>query len=437
LNEAKNNRNIEAPRAFHVMAKPTGSACNLRCDYCFFLEKERLYPGERTRMSEEVLRAYIKQYIAAQEVPEVAISWQGGEPTLMGLDFFKRSVEIAREYAPEMMAPAFTIQTNGTLLDQEWCDFLRENRFLVGLSLDGPREMHDAYRHDARGQSTFDQVVAAAHLLNKHGVDFNILCTVHAANAPYPREVYSFFRDELGVEWIQFIPIVERVNEDGTTLLQQGDTVTDRSVDPRHWGAFLTGVFEEWLPRDVGRVHVNFFEAAFASWLGAPAMMCIFDETCGNAMALEFNGDLYSCDHFVEPGCLLGNIMESEMADLAGSQQQQGFGDSKRDSLPGACRECEVLFACRGECPKNRFALTADGEAGLNYLCEGYKSFFKSIGEPMSIMAQLFRSGRPAADIMDVLEASKSEQDKAFTAAGRNDPCPCGSGRKFKNCHGR
>jgi uncharacterized protein len=426
-----------SPTAFHVMAKPTGSACNLRCDYCFFLEKERLYPGERTRMSDEVLRAYIEQYVAAQQVPEVTISWQGGEPTLMGLDFFRRSVEIARECAPAGMALAHTIQTNGTLLDEEWCDFFRENHFLVGLSLDGPREMHDAYRHDARGGPTFDSVVGAARLLAARGVDFNILCTVNAANAPHPREVYTFFRDELGAEWIQFIPIVERINDDGTTLLQQGTTVTERSVGPKQWGSFLIGVFAEWLPRDVGAVHVNLFEAAFASWLGAPAMMCIFDETCGNAMALEFNGDLYSCDHFVEPGCLLGNIMDTQMAELAVSQQQQVFGDSKRDSLPGACRECEVLFACRGECPKNRFGTTEEGEGGLNYLCEGYKAFFRAIDPSMKIMAQLYRSGRPPADIMDMLETSKIEREAAFAAAGRNDPCPCGSGRKFKNCHGR
>lgn len=391
------------PRAFHIMAKPTGSACNLSCRYCFFLEKERLYPGVRTRMDEEVLRAYISQYIEAQQVPEVTIAWQGGEPTLMGLDFFRRSVEIADECAPRGTSVSYTMQTNGTLLDEEWCDFLRDSRFLVGLSLDGPREMHDAYRRDRQGRPTFDKVVKAACLLQERGVDVNILCAVNAANAGHPLEVYRFFRDEMGVEWIQFLPIVERINEDGTTLLQQGDTVTDRSVRPDRWGAFLQGVFEEWLRCDVGKVHVNFFEAAFASWVGAPAMLCIFDGTCGNAMALEYNGDLYSCDHFVEPDYLLGNIMQEPLARLAASDRQRSFGEAKRDALPGFCRDCDVLFACRGECPKNRFRSTPEGEPGLNYLCEGYRTFFHGIDAPMKVMARLYKSGRSPAEVMEVL----------------------------------
>ena len=391
------------PRAFHIMAKPTGSACNLSCRYCFFLEKERLYPGVRTRMDEEVLRAYISQYIEAQQVPEVTIAWQGGEPTLMGLDFFRRSVEIADECAPRGTSVSYTMQTNGTLLDEEWCDFLRDSRFLVGLSLDGPREMHDAYRRDRQGRPTFDKVVKAACLLQERGVDVNILCAVNAANAGHPLEVYRFFRDEMGIEWIQFLPIVERINEDGTTLLQQGDTVTDRSVRPDRWGAFLQGVFEEWLRCDVGRVHVNFFEAAFASWVGAPAMLCIFDGTCGNAMALEYNGDLYSCDHFVEPDYLLGNIMQEPLARLAASDRQRSFGEAKRDALPGFCRDCDVLFACRGECPKNRFRSTPEGEPGLNYLCEGYRTFFHGIDAPMKVMVRLYKSGRSPAEVMEVL----------------------------------
>jgi len=391
------------PRAFHIMAKPTGSACNLSCRYCFFLEKERLYPGVRTRMDEEVLRAYISQYIEAQQVPEVTIAWQGGEPTLMGLDFFRRSVEIADECAPRGTSVSYTMQTNGTLLDEEWCDFLRDSRFLVGLSLDGPREMHDAYRRDRQGRPTFDKVVKAACLLQERGVDVNILCAVNTANAGHPLEVYRFFRDEMGIEWIQFLPIVERINEDGTTLLQQGDTVTDRSVRPDRWGAFLQGVFEEWLRCDVGRVHVNFFEAAFASWVGAPAMLCIFDGTCGNAMALEYNGDLYSCDHFVEPDYLLGNIMQEPLARLAASDRQRSFGEAKRDALPGFCRDCDVLFACRGECPKNRFRSTPEGEPGLNYLCEGYRTFFHGIDAPMKVMVRLYKSGRSPAEVMEVL----------------------------------
>jgi uncharacterized protein len=408
------------------MAKPTGAACNLRCDYCFFLEKRRLYPGERLRMSDEVLEAYIRQYLQAQGGDGTIIAWQGGEPTMMGLDFFRRSVELARRYAEPGTAVEHTIQTNGILIDEEWCDFFRENGFLVGLSLDGPREMHDRYRHDPEGGPTFDRVMTAADLMKERGVDFNVLCSVHAASAPHPLEIYRFFTRELGVRWIQFIPIVERVNEDGTTLLQEGDTVTDRSVDPAAWGRFLTGVFDEWLPRDVGEVHVNFFECAFAATVGAPGPACILCETCGDALVLEHNGDLYSCDHFVEPSHLLGNIMETPMSELAASPAQRTFGDAKRDGLPSRCRDCEVLFACRGECLKNRFVSTPEGEPGLNYLCEGYRDFFEHVSPAMGAMARLYGSGRSPGEIVEL-----------FSRAGRNDPCPCSSGKKFKVCHGR
>ena len=412
------------PRAFHVMAKPTGAACNLDCDYCFFLNKEQLYPGSTMRMSGDVLEAYLHQYIETQSVPEVTIAWQGGEPMMMGLDFFRGSVEIADRSAPTGTHISYTLQTNGTLLDRDWCSFLRENGFLVGLSLDGPRELHDRYRHDKGGGGTFDRVLKAARLMQEERVKFNVLCTVNAANAGRPLDVYRFFRDDLGVRWIQFIPIVERINIDGSTLLQQGDTVTDRSVDQRQWGEFLSAVFDEWLVADVGEVHVNMFESAFASWVGAPALACIFEETCGDALALEHNGDLYSCDHFVEPSHLLGNITETPMADLIASEQQARFGKDKHAGLPSRCRECEVLFACNGECPKNRF-VTLDDETGLNYLCEGYRSFFSYIDSAMRVLAGLYKSGRSPAEITD-----------AFAKAGRNDPCPCGSGKKFKACHG-
>jgi len=416
----------QQPPAFHVMAKPTGSACNLDCDYCFFLQKERLYPGSSFRMTDEVLESYISQYIEAQQVPGVTITWQGGEPTMMGLDFFRRSVELARKYAPSGMRVEHTIQTNGTLLDKEWCELLRENGFLVGLSLDGPGELHDRYRHDKRGGGSFNRVMRAARLMQENQVEFNILCTVNAANAGHPLETYRFFRDELGVKWIQFIPIVERVNSDGGTLLQEGSTVTDRSVDPEQWGAFLVEIFDDWLVRDVGEMHVNMFEAVFASWVGAPALACIFDETCGNSLVIEHNGDLYSCDHFVEPGYLLGNILETSLSTLISSEKQRRFGADKRNTLPALCRECKWLFACSGECPKNRFVTTPDGEPGLNYLCRGYKAFFEHVDAPMRAMADLDRAGRSPAEIID-----------AFTTAGRNDPCPCGSGRKYKQCHMR
>jgi len=426
-----------APPAFHVLAKPTGAACNLACAYCYFLEKERLYPGSDFRMSEEILEAFIGQYIRAQRVPEAVISWQGGEPTLMGLDFFRRSVEIAQEKAPRGMRVSHTLQTNGMLLDDAWCEFLCEHGFLVGLSVDGPRELHDVYRRDKGGGGTFERAERAARLMQRHGVDFNVLCAVSAANAVHPLEVYRFFRDGLGVEWIQFIPIVERVNRDGSTLLQQGDTVTGRSVDPAQWGDFLIAVFDEWVRRDVGKMFVNYFEAAAASWTGAGTAMCITDETCGRALALEHNGDLYACDHFVEPDYLLGNIMETPMFELVSSDVLRRFGEDKRDSLPLCCRECEVLFACRGECPKNRFLRTPGGEEGLNYLCRGYKAFFTHAGPVMRVMADLLRKGRYADEIMDIVKARDDALRDAFAGAGRNDPCPCGSGRKYKHCHGK
>ncbi|HET7486893.1 MAG TPA: anaerobic sulfatase maturase [Acidimicrobiales bacterium] len=423
-------RPAAAPPSFHVLAKPTGAICNLDCSYCFFLTKEALYPGDRFRMNDEVLRAYIGQLLDAHTAPEVTIAWQGGEPTLMGVDFFRRAVALAEELKRPGVRLEHTIQTNGTLLNDEWCTFLADHHFLVGLSLDGPRELHDAYRVDKKGRPTFDRVMAGLDVLRRHDVDVNILCTVNAANAGHPLEVYRFFRDECDVRYIQLIPIVERDNDTG---FQEGDTVTDRSVAPGDWGRFLVGVFDEWVAHDVGRVFVVNFDAALGKWLGVPGGMCIFDETCGRAVALEHNGDVYSCDHFVEPGYLLGNVMKSTLVELIAKPEQRRFGDAKRDTLPRYCRECPVLFACHGECPKNRFATTPDGEPGLNYLCEGYKAFFTHVDHPMRTMAGLLRQGRYADEAMAVLAA---EADEAYRRAGRNDPCPCGSGRKHKLCHG-
>jgi uncharacterized protein len=392
-----------APLAFHLMAKPVGGLCNLNCKYCFYLPKTTLYPGRRLRMNDELLETYLRQYIGAQQVPDVTISWQGGEPTLIGLDFFKRSVEYTRRLARPGMRIQHTLQTNGTLLNDEWCRFFRENNFLVGLSLDGPRELHDYYRVDKAGAPTFDRVIRAARLMQNHKVEFNVLCTVHAANAEHSLKVYRFFRDELTARWVQFIPIVERINPDGSTFLQEGNTVTDRSVKPDQWGKFLLTIFDEWVRRDVGEMHVNVFEAALASWVGFPATMCIFDETCGKALALEHNGDIYSCDHFVEPGHLLGNIKDQNLEELVASDKQCKFGNDKYALLPRQCLECDVRFACNGECPKNRFILTPDGEPGLSYLCAGYKAFFNHIGRPMRTMAQLYTRGRPPAEIMSIL----------------------------------
>lgn len=423
--------------SFHVLTKPTGAICNLDCKYCFFLSKEELYPNSRFRMTDEMLERYVRQQLESQWGPEAHIAWQGGEPTLMGLDFFQRSVELADRYRRPDQTIQYTIQTNGTLLDEDWCVFLREHRFLVGLSMDGPRELHDAYRVDKGGHPTFDKVLRAARLMQDHQVDFNILCTVHARNADHPLEVYRFFRDELGARHIQFIPIVERVNSDGRTRFQEGSEVTDRSVGSEQWGRFLIAIFDEWVRRDVGTVFVQMFDAALASWVGAPPALCIFSETCGDAVALEHTGDLYSCDHFVEPKHLLGNIADTPMADLVASPKQRAFGAAKRDTLPRYCRECPVRFACHGECPKNRFIVTPDGEPGLNYLCAGYKAFFTHVDRPMRIMADLLRRRRYADEVMQILPAQDARLAAAAARVGRNDPCPCASGRKAKRCHGR
>ncbi|MCU0310834.1 MAG: anaerobic sulfatase maturase [Acidimicrobiales bacterium] len=412
-----------ARRSFHVLAKPTGPICNLDCEYCFFLSKEALYPGDRFRMSDELLDTYVRQLLDGQPDGIVSVAWQGGEPTLMGVDFFRRAVALVEQHRRPTQQVEHTIQTNGTLLTDEWCELLAEHRFLVGLSIDGPPELHDVYRVDKRGAPTSAKVLRGLELLKAHGVDVNVLCTVNAANQDHPVEVYRYVRDVLGVQHLQLIPIVERDNDTG---FQEGDTVTERSVDPEKWGAFLVAVFDEWVVRDVGTVFVQMFDAALAAWLDLPSSMCIFRETCGDALALEHNGDLYSCDHFVEPEHLLGNITTTTMVELVSSPKQRAFGRAKADTLPAYCRECEVRFACHGECPKNRFTRTPDGEDGLNYLCAGYRHFFNHVDGPMRIMADLLREGRHADEIVGILRS-----------AGRNDPCPCGSGRKAKLCHQR
>ena len=414
------------PPAFHVMAKPTGARCNLRCDYCFFLEKERLYPGSDFRMSDEVMEASIVQNIEAQRVPQVTIAWQGGEPTLMGLDFFRRARAVEDAHVPPGTTVERTLQTNGVLLDDEWAAFLAGNDYLVGLSVDGPREMHDAYRHDAAGRSVFDRVLAAARLLQRHGVDFNVLCTINAANAGHPLEVYRFFRDELKARYIQLIPIVEVATPPSA---RRPGTATDRSVRPEDYGRFLTAVFDEWVHHDVGEMFVQFFDGVLAAYVRGYSSLCVLQSTCGEGVALEHNGDLYSCDHFVDPDHLLGNIMETPIGDLVRSERQSAFGRAKQDALPAFCRACGFLFACNGECPKNRILLTPDGDAGLNWLCEGLKAFFAHSERPMKLMADILARGGQASEVMVVLAEEAS-------TTGRNDPCPCGSGRKYKRCCG-
>ena len=433
-----------APRSLHVLTKPTGAICNLDCTYCFFLSKEALYPGSKFRMEEELLEQYIRQVIESQQQDYVTIAWQGGEPTLMGLDFFKRSVELVDKHKRPGMTVEHTMQTNGTLLDADWADFFRENGFLIGLSMDGPPDIHDAQRVDKGGNPTYAKVLRAAHLLSEHGAEFNILCTVHAVNGDRGREVYRHFRDEAGARFIQFIPIIERATpeliqvaeggwgshvEGRPLYTQEGSLVTGRSITDEQWGRFLIDVFEEWVRRDVGQVYVQMFDVTLANFVGEPPHLCIYSETCGSAMAMEHNGDMYSCDHFVEPDFMVGNIRDTHMLELAASPQQQQFGLDKRDTLPRFCRECEVRFACHGGCPKDRFIEDPHGEPGLNYLCSGYKAFFGHVTEPMGVMGELLRRRLAPAEVMRWY----ANQD---ASRGRNDPCSCGSGRKFKRCHG-
>ncbi|MCY3771683.1 MAG: anaerobic sulfatase maturase [Gemmatimonadetes bacterium] len=422
--------------AFHVMMKPRGAICNLDCKYCYFLAKEDLYPGSRFRMSDDLLEEYVRQYIDAQQVPEVTFAWQGGEPTLMGLEFFQKAVELQKKHQKPNTRIFNSLQTNGTLLDADWCRFFHENDFLIGLSLDGPRVLHDAYRVDKGGKPTFDVVMGAAEMMRTHEVEFNILTTVHAANAEHPVEVYRFMRDVVKTRFLQFIPIVERDNDTG---YQEGNEVTNRSVTGKQYGRFLIRIFDEWVRRDVGKMYVQIFDVSLAAWSGQSPGLCIFMETCGDALALEHNGDLYACDHYVEPDYLLGNITEIPMMEMVLSEQQRAFGQAKLDTLPQYCLSCDVRFICNGGCPKNRIIRTPDGEPGLNYLCEGYKAFFHHIDGPMRFMANELHHRRAPANVMSFIrqrEADHRKQER-FRTVGRNDPCPCGSGLKFKRCHGK
>ena len=416
------------------MAKPNGALCNLNCKYCFYTPKKELYPDIKMGMSDEVLEEYTRQYINATYIPEVTFSWQGGEPTLMGIEFFKKAVKYQEKYKKPGMQINNNIQTNGILLDDEWCQFLRENNFLVGISIDGPKELHNAYRKDKKGNSTFDNVIQAIRLMQKYGVEFNILATVNRLNGDHPLEVYKFFKEEIGAQFIQFIPIVELKIEDSTG----NNNVSSESVLPEQYGDFLIAIFDEWIKKDVGKVYIQIFDAALASWVNYPPSVCLFAPTCGTAMIIEHNGDLYSCDHFVDSEHLLGNIMETPLEELVSSSQQLHFGLDKKDKLPSKCTQCNFKFACYGACPKHRFLKDETGEEGLNYLCPGYKKFFSHINWLMQIMASLFSQGRAPAEIMQFLDEKKNGELKdIFPDVGRNDPCPCGSGLKFKKCHGK
>ena len=404
------------PTAFHLLAKPTGPICNLDCEYCFFLSKEELYPGDRFRMDDTTLESYIQQLLAAHRTPEVTVAWQGGEPTMMGLDFFRRSMDVVERHRDPNQRVQHTIQTNGVLIDERWASFFAEHGFLVGLSVDGPRDIHDAYRKDKRGEGSFDRVLRGYRHLQAAGVDVNILCTVHRENEDRGLEVYRYFRDQLGAAFIQFIPIVERTTEAFLPLanlgwssdraekrplyVQSGSLVTDRSVSADGYGRFLIEVFDEWVRHDVGEVFVQMFDVALANWHGEPPGLCVFSETCGQALALEHNGDLYSCDHYVEPDYLLGNIADTPLAELVSSPAQIAFGLAKRDTLPQYCRDCDVRFACHGGCPRNRFRSTPDGEEGLNYLCPSYLAFFRHVDPAMRLMSRLLSQGRAPSEIV-------------------------------------
>ena len=427
------------------MTKPIGPICNLDCKYCFYLEKEQLYdPNEQFRMSDEVLETYIRQYIDQQDVPEVGFAWQGGEPTLLGVDFFRKAVTLQQQYADGKRITN-AIQTNGTLLNDEWCQFLTEHDFLVGISIDGPAELHDAYRVDKRQRPTFDRVMRGVEFLKKHKTEFNTLTVVNRVNSQHPLEVYRFLK-EIGSGFIQFIPLVERKADGEAKKLQLdlatppdpagGDSpdspVTSWSVTAQDYGDFLVQIFEEWVRRDVGKYFVQIFDVSLGAWMAMPPSLCIFAPTCGTAMAMEHDGNVYACDHYVYPRYKLGNILNRSIGEMVNSDQQRRFGADKADKLPRFCRECDVRFACNGECPKHRFLETPDGEPGLNYLCRAYKTFFHHVDPAMRMMASLLRSGRPAAMVMDWI--AEQDRQNAHKTAKRNDPCPCGSGRKFKHC---
>jgi len=396
-------------------------------------------------MSESTLEAYIRQLLESHRTPEVTVAWQGGEPTLMKLDFFKHSVELVDKYRRPGQKVQHTFQTNGLLLDDDWCAFFKEHDFLIGLSVDGPREIHNTYRLDRRGEGTFDLVMNGWRALRRHSVNFNILCTVNAANQEHGRSVYRFFRDELGADWVQFIPIVERATDETIEIANQGwseqpgrkrllytqtgNLVTERTVGGEKYGRFMVDVFEEWVRHDVGKVFVQLFDVTLEAYFGRN-LLCIHAPTCGYGPVLEHNGDLYSCDHFVEPSYKLGNIHETHMLEMVASPKQRKFGQDKFDSLTTQCQRCAVRPLCNGGCPKDRFMLSRDGEPGQNYLCPGLELFFTHTRPAMQVMVRLLQQNRPPSEVMTWM----ASEDKKL---GAYRPCPCGSGEKFRFCHGK
>ena len=386
--------NVLAPfaRPLYVMAKPVSSICNLACDYCYYLEKQTLYASEGKRvMSDELTELFIKEYLEAQTMNAVMFTWHGGEPLMRPVSYYKKVIELQRRYAQGRHVEN-CIQTNGTLLNDEWCRFFRDNRWLVGISIDGPQDFHDEYRRTRQGRPTFNKVMQGIAMLNKYGVEWNAMAVVNDYNADFPAEFYHFFKS-IGAKFIQFTPIVERrvngrlasAEDDGT------DEVTDMSVTPDQWGDFLCAVFDEWVKADVGEVFIQIFESTLANWVGQQPGVCTLAKTCGHAGVIEWNGDVYQCDHFVFPQYRLGNIKQNSLTEMMYSDKQLRFGADKRNRLPEQCRLCEFLFACNGECPKNRFMRTEAGESGLNYLCAGYKKFFRHVTPFMERMKDKIR----------------------------------------------
>lgn len=394
-------------RPLYVMTKPVGAVCNLACAYCYYLEKANLYKDTSKHvMSDELLEKFIREYIGSQTMHEVLFTWHGGETLMRPLSFYRKVVELQRQYAGGH-AIDNCIQTNGTLLTDEWCEFFKENNWLVGISIDGPQEFHDEYRKNRSGRPSFAKVMQGIRLLNKHGVEWNAMAVVNDYNADYPLEFYHFFK-EIGCRYIQFAPIVERLSkhEDGrylATPLQPGEQLADFSVSPEQWGNFLCTLFDEWVRNDVGQIFIQLFDSTLANWVGEQPGVCSMAKTCGHAGVMEFNGDVYACDHYVFPEFKLGNIYQQTLVEVMYSERQMEFGQMKQKSLPAQCRACEFLFACNGECPKNRFATTASGEPGLNYLCKGYHRFFKHVAPYMDYMKKELLAERAPANIMEAI----------------------------------
>ena len=405
------NDNIANPFAkpLYVMLKPTGAHCNLACKYCYYLEKNKLYPtAQRHLMSNEMLEQFTREYIEAQTMNQVLFTWHGGEPLLRSIDFYRKALSLQQKYAGGRRIDN-VIQTNGTLLTDEWCEFFAQNHWLVGISIDGPQPDHDHYRLTAAGKPSWKKVMQGIKLLKKHGVEWNAMAVVNAYNANHPLEFYRFFKEN-GCQFLQFTPIVERLtrHEDGRTLASLADkneiSLSEASVAPEQWGYFLCAIFDEWVRKDVGKIFVEIFDCTLANWMGISPGICAYSKECGHAGAMEHNGDVYSCDHFVFPEYKLGNIRDHSLIDMLYGEQQQEFSRLKHSSLPRQCKECDMEFACHGECPKNRFMKDKYGDSGLNYLCPGYYHYYQHVAPYMDYMKQELMSQRPPSNIMKVVQ---------------------------------